>query len=85
MNRPGFTDNVNFFTGTEVEHTPALGKPTLFVVGVQSVDHIAERVLGCDHIYFGANMSFPRRPIFHEYRQWESMIKHFLDRDYSLS
>ena len=25
-----------FFTGVEVEHTPALGKQTLFVVGVKT-------------------------------------------------
>lgn len=82
MNRPGFNDEVNFFTGTEVEHTPAFGKPTLFVVGVQSINRIAEHVIGCDHIYFGANMSFPRRPTYHEYRPWHDMIEYFLERDY---
>ena len=82
MNRPGFDLEVQFFHGTEVEHTPALGKRTLFVVGLQSISQIAEHVIGCDHIYFGANMSFPRRPIFHEYQQWESMIEYFLKRDY---
>ena len=82
MNRPGFNDEVNFFTGTEVEHTPALGKHTLFVVGLQSINQIAERVLGCDHIYFGANMSFPRRPTYHEYQPWHDMIEYFLKRDY---
>jgi hypothetical protein len=39
MNRPEH-DNIDFFTGKEVEHTPAFGKQTLFVVGVQSVDRI---------------------------------------------
>lgn len=37
MNRAGHED-VAFFTGTEVERTPAFGRQTLFVVGVQSVD-----------------------------------------------
>ena len=37
MKREGH-DNVDFFKGTEVERTPAFGRPTLFVVGVQSVD-----------------------------------------------
>jgi hypothetical protein len=82
MDRPGFNDEVPFFYGTEVEQTPAFGKRTLFVVGVQSINRIAERVIGCDHIYFGANMSFPRRPTYHEYRPWHDMIEYFLERDY---
>ena len=32
MNREGH-EAVNFFVGTEVEHTPAFGQRTLFVVG----------------------------------------------------
>ena len=82
MDRPGFNDEVPFFYGTEVEQTPAFGKRTLFVVGVQSINRIAEHVIGCDHIYFGANMSFPRRPTYHEYRPWHDMIEYFLERDY---
>ena len=30
-------ENVQWFIGTEVEHTPAFGKKTLFVVGIQDV------------------------------------------------
>jgi hypothetical protein len=82
MDRPGFNNEVKFFYGTEVEHTPAFGKRTLFVVNLQSINKIAERVLGCDHIYFGANMSFPRRPTYHEYQSWHAMIEYFLERDY---
>ena len=40
MERPGHED-VKFFTGIEVEHTPAFGHKTLFVVGVQPVKDIA--------------------------------------------
>jgi hypothetical protein len=50
MNRAGH-DNVEFFTGTEVERTPAFGKTTLFVVGLQSIDNIAAKMAGCEHIY----------------------------------
>lgn len=82
MDRPGFNDEVPFFYGTEVEQTPAFGKRTLFVVGVQSINQIAEKIMGCDHIYFGANMSFPRRPTYHEYRPWHDMVEYFLERDY---
>ena len=36
MNRAGHED-VSFFIGTEVEHSPAFGLKTLFVIGVQDV------------------------------------------------
>ena len=55
-------EEVTFFTGIEVEHTPAHGKKTLFVVGVQAVEDIAlnlSRADSIEHIYFGANQSFP--------------------------
>jgi hypothetical protein len=82
MNRPGFDDEIKFFYGTEVEHTPAFKKPTLFVVGLQPVDQIAQQVLGYEHIYFGANMSYPLRPSQEEYRQWADMVEYFLERNY---
>jgi hypothetical protein len=43
----GVADNVVFFIGNEVEHTPAFGMRTLFVTGVQSVDAIAQNLQGC--------------------------------------
>ena len=43
MNRPEH-DNVDFFIGTEVEHTPAYGMLTLFVVGIQPIDRIRDIV-----------------------------------------
>jgi len=81
MNRAGH-DDVNFFTGTEVERTPAFGRRTLFVVGVQSVDTIAAKLADVEqHIFFGANHSFnPRTPA--EWRTWEEMITYFLARGY---
>ena len=39
MDRPGH-ELAKFFIGTEVEHTPAHGKTTLFVVGLQSHQQI---------------------------------------------
>ena len=83
MNREGH-ENANFFYGTEVEHTPAFGMPTFFVVGVQNVDDIAYRLSGRNHIYFGANQSFPNIDTNDavQWEPWENMIKHFLDRDY---
>ena len=83
MNRKGH-DHVNFFTGTEVEKTPAFGKQTLFVVGVQPVNDIAEHLQGCEHIFFGANHSFhPDNNL--EWARWEGMIGYFLERGYLCS
>jgi hypothetical protein len=83
MNRKGH-DHVDFFTGTEVEKTPAFGKQTLFVVGVQPVNDIAEHLQGCEHIFFGANHSFhPDNNL--EWSRWGGMIGHFLERGYLCS
>ena len=83
MTREGH-DHVDFFTGTEVEKTPAFGKQTLFVVGVQPVNDIAEHLQGCEHIFFGANHSFhPDNNL--EWARWEGMIGHFLERGYMCS
>jgi hypothetical protein len=87
MNREGY-DHVNFFTGTEVEKTPAFGKQTLFVVGLQPVDDIAHHFdrnpKGIEHIFFGANHSFyPQTPT--EWDQWSAMIVHFLKLGYVCS
>lgn len=80
----GVSEAVTFFTGIEIEHTPAYGKKTLFVTGVQSVESIALNLQGCEHIFFGANHSF--NPIdYDEHKQWEEMIYFFLKKDYLCS
>lgn len=82
----------NFFLGTEIEHSPARGMKTLFVVGVHPFEEI-KKVLSdpfvsaggaVEHIYFGANMSFPRLAVndFENWSQWESMIDSALDAGY---
>jgi len=91
MNRnydSGVEDNVQFFIGNEVEHTPAYGMPTLFVTGVQSVDDIALNLTKGNkpirHIFFGANHSYnPQNNL--EYQRWESMIMFFLEKEYLCS
>lgn len=77
-------ENIKFFYGTEVEHTPAFGKKTLFVVGVQTADDIAANIQGCEHIYFGANQSFPNIDTndYVRWAQWENMILYFLRKGY---
>lgn len=83
MIREGFNGDESFFVGTEVEHTPAFGLKTLFVVGVQDTTriHIKYTQNQCEHIYFGANMSFPNPTSdnWKEWEPWEKMIKEILD------
>jgi hypothetical protein len=89
MNRDyttGVADNILFFVGNEVEHTPAYGMKTLFVTGVQPVEAIIGALANQDitHIFFGANHSFNPKD-FHEHKEWEEMIFHFLNQDYLCS
>jgi hypothetical protein len=83
----GERSDINFFTGVEVEHTPAYGMNTLFVTGIQTIDAI-ELLLATNnnikHIFFGANHSFnPATPS--EWDSWEEMIVHFLENEYLCS
>lgn len=94
MIRDGHDETVKFFAGTEVEHTPAFGMKTLFVIGVQpeqeiqdwlddfaSFEDVTKHV---SHIYFGANMSFPN-PDMNDaaaWQPWENMVRVFLDKGY---
>ena len=89
MNRDyttGTADNIVFFVGNEVEHTPAYGMKTLFVTGVQPVEAIIGALTNQDitHIFFGANNSFNPKE-FNEHKEWEEMIFHFLKQDYLCS
>lgn len=83
MNRPGFEETARFFVGTEVEHSPAYGMRTLFVLGLQNpVDVIGwAQQCECQHVYFGANQTFPNPGIndADTWRPWENMIKTVLD------
>lgn len=87
MNRSGH-DNVNFFYGTEVEKTPAYGKSTLFVVGIQTTEDIAAALASgpgsIEHVFFGANHSFdPQNNT--DWAAWEGMVGYFLSRGYLCS
>jgi hypothetical protein len=80
----GTNEQVTFFTGVEVEKTPAFGMKTLFVTGVQSCHDIMEfyNREGCEHIFFGANHSFNPGTNFpedaDEWTPWDNMIKALL-------
>jgi len=83
MNRDGH-NNVSLFAGTEIEYTPAYGLKTLFVVGAQSVELIEAAYIAykCEHIYFGANQSFAPDGTADFFSPWESLIFHFLKKNY---
>ena len=75
----GVSDTPIFFTGVEVEKTPAYGMKTLFVTGTQPCNIIQEHFEKeqCEHIFFGANHSF--EPSNEEdWTSWERMLKAFL-------
>jgi hypothetical protein len=80
----GISEDVVFFTGTEVEHTPAYGMKTLFVTGVQPFEHIALNLQGCNHIFFGANHSFHPKDNL-DWARWEGLIQYFLEKEYLCS
>jgi hypothetical protein len=80
----GSSKNVVFFTGVEIEHTPAYGQNTLFVTGVQPKEDIALNLQGCTHIFFGANHSFHPKDNL-EWARWEGMIDFFLGKGYLCS
>jgi hypothetical protein len=77
MNREGH-ETVRFFVGTEVEHSPAHGMRTLFVIGLQNPTDIIgwAQQCECQHVYFGANQSFPNPKINDAdvWGSWERMI-----------
>lgn len=82
MNRDyktGIHSNIDFFTGIEIEKTPAYGLKTLFVVGIQPIDIVKKYVNehNCKHVYLGANHSFDsiRLP------EWDAMIVSLLDSE----
>ena len=82
----GVREDVIFFIGTEIERTPAFGMRTLFVVGVQNEQSICQVALdnGCNHIYFGANQSFPKLEVndIEGWKPWEDMIQYCLDNNF---
>jgi len=84
----GTADDVRFFTGVEVEKTPAYGKKTLFVTGLNDPSIIREHINGETHIFFGANHSFDPALEQHSadyYEEWEKMITPFLDNGFLCS
>ena len=88
----GTAESVKFFTGTEIERTPAYGMRTLFVVGVHdpmTILDLLDSKVGhgpkITHIYFGANQSFDAKGQTNDidyWQPWENMINTCLDAGY---
>lgn len=79
----GTATDITFFTGVEIEKTPAYGMKTLFVVGVHDAHKVLE-LAGehyCEHIYFGANQSFKTNGLddYQSWEPWEKMIRECLN------
>lgn len=76
------SQTAELFCGIEVEHTPAYGMKTLFVVGCLPSDQVADAAdrQGVSHIFFGANHSFSWSNS--TWPVWEKLICDFLDREY---
>jgi hypothetical protein len=84
MNRDGH-NNVTFFVGPEVEHTPAFCKKTLFVVDYQSPEtveaHAKEQ--NVQHVFLGANHSFHTYHVTDYFIEtWNNLITRLLDKGY---
>jgi hypothetical protein len=77
--KDGINDKAVFFTGYEVEKTPAFGLKTLFVTGVQEPVEIQKycEQENCEHIFFGANHSY-HPETNEEWGKWDNMIVAFL-------
>jgi hypothetical protein len=82
----GIETSIEFFTGIEIEKTPAHGMKTLFVVGVHDDQIITTMAKNndCTHIYFGANQSFKTGGVndAQNWRMWEDMIYVCLEEGY---
>ncbi|MAV94193.1 MAG: hypothetical protein CMA31_00725 [Euryarchaeota archaeon] len=85
--KDGESSEVKFFTGYEVEKTPAFDMDTLFVVGPQPLDDIIDYAEDkwIHHIYLGANQSFHvdlTQNHQGEIKLWTDIIVGLLDRNY---
>ena len=84
--KDGIHEKMCYFVGHEVEKTPAYGKKTLFVEGLQDTKEILDFFTKeqCEHLFFGANHSF-QPTNFANWQLWEDMIVEFLQEGYLCS
>jgi hypothetical protein len=69
---------VEYFIGKEIEHTPMLGKDTLFVVGIKDVSGTIARArkYNLTHIYLGTSDSF--HPVGKNWLLWDECVQQLL-------
>jgi len=81
----GIKDDVVYFTGYEVEKTPAFEEHTLFVVGPRPLQEVLEQAKKntVDHIYLGANQSFNIDG--GTSGQWDELVKGLLKENYMVT
>ena len=74
----GTKEGITYFTGFEVEKTPAFDMDTLFVVGCRPLEEVLEQAKKhyVDHIYLGANQSFVPK------EDWEDLVNGLLNKKY---
>lgn len=84
----GIAEKITFFTGKEIEHTPAFGMDTLFVVGCHEPNAVLDIIkdpgkvnVDIKHIYFGANQSFNPKSR-EEWLKWTDMVHVLLESGY---
>lgn len=83
MNNTEEWQQVVYFTGEEVEHTPMFGQRTLFVVGIQPIDELCALASSQNikHIYLGTNQCFdPKTSV--DWLVWDNMIVSLLKKGY---
>jgi len=78
--KTGKSDSVGVFSGLEVEHTPALGKQTLFLarndLTFDDIKELAQSV-NAEAIYYGANRSY-----MHNHGLQLAQMKRLIDDGY---
>ena len=74
----GTKEGIIYFTGFEVEKTPAFDMDTLFVVGCRPLEEVLEQAKkhDVDHIYLGANQSFVPK------EDWGGLVNGLLNKKY---
>lgn len=74
----GTANDAVYFVGVEVEHTPAYGLLTLFVVGPQDPMEVLNKAKmeKVQHVYLGANKSFQHSPV------WKELVDVLIHEDY---
>ena len=86
----GVKDDVVYFTGYEVERTPAFDMDTLFVVGPRPLQEVLKQAEKAyvEHIYLGANQSFQVKLPHGDdatNKAWDTLVNGLLEKGYMVT